>query len=240
LNFGPSPNFDPAAAHLPSPPAGPPASQPSGLWWAHPAFPSPPSLTCRPCPHLPPSIKPAKRCRPPCPNCASPGRRPSPAPWQEADPSRPLPLPLLYWPHPPLLLSVTGTHRHQWRRLHFTIARSPPSPSAPIKGTLVVPHLAAPHTALLSSSLAPELASTTFLHRHRFAAVTRSLHRHSISGEGTPDAAMSPPSWPLSSKLGATVHGRSIVDRGRTWSTVRGPSPRLFPRKNNSRIDNSR
>jgi hypothetical protein len=30
----------------------------------------------------------------------------------------------------------------------------------------------------------------------------------------------------------------STVDRGRTWSTSRGPSPRLFPYKNNSEIDN--
>jgi hypothetical protein len=93
----------------------------------------------------------------------SPGRRPSPMPWREADPPRPLPLPLLYWPPPPPPLSVTGMHCHQWRHLHFTIARSRPSPSAPIKGPPAMSPLAAPYTALLSSSLMLKLTPTARL-----------------------------------------------------------------------------
>jgi hypothetical protein len=90
-------------------------------------------------------------------------------------PPRPLPLPLLYWPPPPPPLLVTDAHCHQWRRLHFTVARSPPSPSAPIKGAPAIPHRAAPHTALLSS-LAPDLAPTARLQspplcRHHPAAL---------------------------------------------------------------------
>jgi hypothetical protein len=122
-------------------------------WMLHLPFSSP--LTCRPRPHLCPSGKPAERHRPPRPSHGSPGRRLSPAPWREANPPRPLLLPLLYWP--------TNAHRHQWRHLDFTVARSPPSHSAPIKGTLATPHLAAPHTTLLSSSLAPELVPTACL-----------------------------------------------------------------------------
>jgi hypothetical protein len=99
-------------------------------------------------------------------------------------------LPLLYCPPPPL--SVTDAHRHQWRHLHFTVARSPPSPLAPIKGTLVVPHLATPHTTLISSSLASELAPTARCQSPPFATVTRSLHHCSVSSEGTPNTARSP------------------------------------------------
>jgi hypothetical protein len=147
----------------PLPRSGPPASRPSGFRPAHPAFPSPPSLTCGPRPCLPPSGKPSERRRPMRPGRASPDRRPSLAPWREADPPHPLPLPHLYWPPPPPPLPITGAHRHQWRRLHFIVARSPPSPSAPIKGTPAAPHLAAHHTALLSSSLAPKLVPTARL-----------------------------------------------------------------------------
>jgi hypothetical protein len=94
---------------------------------------------------------------------ASLGHRPSPTPWQEADSLCPLPLPLLYCLPllPPLL--VTDAHRHQWHRIHFTVARPPPSPSTPIKGAPAVPHLTAPHTALLSSSRASEPAPTVCL-----------------------------------------------------------------------------
>jgi hypothetical protein len=94
----------------------------------------------------------------------------------------PLPLPLLKWPkHPPSSL----------------LGRSPPEmaaspPSAPIKGTPVTPHLTAPHTALFSSSLTPELAPTKHLHHRRFAAVARPLHCRPISGEGTPGTTVSP------------------------------------------------
>jgi hypothetical protein len=94
---------------------------------------------------------------------ASLGHRPSPVPWREADPPRPLPLPLLYWTPPPPPLPVTNAHCHQWRRLHFTVAWSPPSPSTPIKGAPAAPHLTAPHTALLSSSLMLELTPTARL-----------------------------------------------------------------------------
>jgi hypothetical protein len=169
LNFGPSPAFSPVVAHLPSPQHRPTCQL------AHTAFPSSPSLTCGPCPHLTPSVKPAEHRR------ALLGHRPPPAPWQEADPPSPLPLPLLYWPPSSPPLPVTDAHRHQWRRLHFTVVRSPPSPSAPIKGAPAVPHLTAPHTTLLSPSLMLELTPATNLqspllcHRHPAASPLLSL-----------------------------------------------------------------
>jgi hypothetical protein len=78
------------------------------------------------------------------PGRASPSRYPSLVPWREADPPRPLSLPLLYLLPLPPPLSVTSAHRHQWCRHHFTIARSPPSPLAPIKAAQAVPHLTSP------------------------------------------------------------------------------------------------
>jgi hypothetical protein len=128
---------------------------------------------------------------------------------------------------------------------------------APIKGTPTTPHLAAPHTALLSSPLAPELTPTARLHHRRFAAVTRPLPHRPISGEGTPGTSASPSllrnSWqppvsrstcaPCSGRCAAALSAlppRSTMDRCRTWSTACGPSPRRFPYKNNSKIDNPR
>jgi hypothetical protein len=62
-------------------------------------------------------------------------------------------------PLTPPLLATSATPSSGNRRLfHFTVAQSPPSPSAPIKGAP-----ATPHTALLSFSLMPELAPTTRL-----------------------------------------------------------------------------
>jgi hypothetical protein len=61
-----------------------------------------------------------------------------------------------------------------------------------MKGTPAAPHLTAPHTALLSSSLALELTPTAHLHRRRFAAVARPLHHRPVSGEGTPGTSASP------------------------------------------------
>jgi hypothetical protein len=75
---------------------------------------------------------------------------------------------------------------------HHRTVQSPPSPSVPIKGTPTAPHLAAPYTALLSTSLMPELAPTARFHHHCFATITRSLHRRSVFSEGTPDIATSP------------------------------------------------
>jgi hypothetical protein len=151
LSLGPSLVFDPAVAHLPSSSAGLPGLplfSTTNVW----APPSSPSLG-----HVgraPPSS---------AHHHASPGRCPSPTPWRQADPPCPLPLPLLYWPPPPPPLPVTSAHHHQWRHLHFTVAQSPPSPSAPIKGAPVAPHLAAPNTTLLSSSLVPVLTPTARL-----------------------------------------------------------------------------
>jgi hypothetical protein len=125
---------------------------------------------------------------------ASLGHRPSPVPWREADPLRPLPLPLLYWTPPPPPLPVTNVHCHQWRRLHFTVAWSPPSPLTPIKGAPAAPHLTSPHPTPPSfpplscwSSHPPHA-----FNRHCFATVTRPLHHRSVSGDGTPDTATSP------------------------------------------------
>jgi hypothetical protein len=132
------------------------------------------------------------------PGHASSGRHPSPVPWREADPPRPLPLPLLYWPPPPPPLPVTGAHRHQWCRLHFTVAWSPPSPSAPIKGTPAAPHLAAPHTALFSSYLTPELVPTARLQPSSHRLIARPPHRRSPSGEALDGTSCStPPPPPL-------------------------------------------
>jgi hypothetical protein len=67
--------------------------------------------------------------------------------------------------------------------------RSPPSPSAPIKGAPTAPHLAAPHTTLLSTSLMPELAPTTRLQPLSRRLVARPPRRRSPSDEaldGTP------------------------------------------------------
>jgi hypothetical protein len=167
-------------------------SLPNRHWASTFGRPSPPR------PRLPPSGKPVERCRPPRPGRASPGRRPSPAPWREADPLCPLPLPLLYWPPPPHHLPVTGAHRHQWCRLHFTVAWSPPSPSAPIKGTPAAPHLAAPHTALFSSYLTPELIPTARLQPSSHRLIARPPHRRSPSGEALDGTSCStPPPPPL-------------------------------------------
>jgi hypothetical protein len=163
LIFGPSPVFGPVAAHLPSPQRRPtyqlaqwPSAGPHGL----PLF----SLADVRAPPSSPSLGQAGRAPPSSAHRrASLGHCPSPVPWREADPPRPLPLPLLYWPPPPPPLPVTNAHLHQWCHLHFTVARSPPSPSAPIKGAPAAPHLAAPHTTLLSSSLKPELTPTVRL-----------------------------------------------------------------------------
>jgi hypothetical protein len=127
LNFGPSPVFGPVVAHLPSPQRQPtyqpiqwPSAGPHGLPFFSladvQALPSSPSLS-----QVGRAPKVQKEADP------------SPTPWREADPQRPLPLPLLYCPPPPPPLPVTDGHRHQWRRLHFTVSRSPPSPSTTIK-----------------------------------------------------------------------------------------------------------
>jgi hypothetical protein len=163
LNFGPSPVFGTVTAHLPSPQHRPtcqldqwPSAGPHGL----PLF----SLTNVRAPPSSPSLGQAGRAPPSSAHRrTSLGHRTSPAPWREGNPLHPLPLPLLYWPPLPPPLPVTDAHRHQWRRFHITVARSPPSPSAPIKGAPVAPHLTAPHTALLFYSLMPELILTTHL-----------------------------------------------------------------------------
>jgi hypothetical protein len=59
----------------PLPRAGPPASRPSGLRPSHPAFPSPPSLTCGPRPRLigpPPVSRAMARSRPTAPSSLTP------------------------------------------------------------------------------------------------------------------------------------------------------------------------
>jgi hypothetical protein len=150
-------------AHLPSPQRWPtcelaqwPLASPHGL----PFF----SLADVRTPPSSPSVGEAGRALPSSSyRHASLVHHPSPTPWREVDPPRPLPLPLLYWLPSPPPLPVTDAHRHQWRRLHFTVARSRPSPSAPIKGAPVVPHLTAPHTTLLFSSHAPEPTPTARL-----------------------------------------------------------------------------
>jgi hypothetical protein len=181
----------------PVPHAGSPASRPSGLQQA---FPSPPSLTYGPRPHLPPSGKPTKCRRPPRPGRASPGHHLSPRPWREVDPPCPLPLPLLYWPPLPPSHPITDAHRHQWRCFHFTVTRSPPSSSAPIKGAPAAPHLTTPHTTLPSSSLMLELAPTARLQLSPRRLIARPPHRRSPSGEaldGTPMLhSPSPTPWP--------------------------------------------
>jgi hypothetical protein len=73
-------------------------------------------------------------------------------------------------------------------------------PSAPIKGALAAPHLAAPHTTILSSSLASELAPTVRLQPLPRRLVARPPHHRSPSGEaldGTPMLHFpSPTPWP--------------------------------------------
>jgi hypothetical protein len=189
LKSGPSLVFGPVVAHLPSPQRRPtcelaqwPSASPHGL----PFF----SLADMRTPPSSPSVGEAGRATPSSSyRHASLVHHPSPTPWREANPPRPLPLPLLYWLPSPPPLPVTDVHR-----LHFTVARSPPSPSAPIKGAPAVPHLTSPHPTprsfppLLCWSSPPPRA----FNRHHFATITRPLHRRSISGEGSPDTATSP------------------------------------------------
>jgi hypothetical protein len=171
---------------------------------------------------------------------ASLGHRPSPTPWLEDDPPCPLPLPLLYWPPPPPPLPVTDAHRHQWCRLHFTVARSPSSPSAPIKGTPSAPHLVAPTL--------PSFPSLTC----RSSPPSRAFNRRSISGEGTPDttASPSPSSKPhgdyrravaLARRAPVGVPPRSWLHcrsprwtEPPAWSTGHGSSLPIIQYKNNS------
>jgi hypothetical protein len=134
-------------------------------------------------------------------------------------PPRPLPLPLLYWPPPPPPLPVTSAHRHQWCRLHFTVARSPPFPSAPIKGAPDMPHLIAPHTTLLSSSLTPELAPTT---HHQ----SPPLCRRSISGEGHPRHRHVPLSLLHPSRQPPASHSTCMPRFGGNAATLLAAPPR--------------
>jgi hypothetical protein len=72
------------------------------------------------------------------------------------------------------------------RRQFPSIIWSPLSPSTPIKDTPTAPHLTAPHTALLSSSLTLELTPTARRLRCHFATIARPLHRRPVFSEGTP------------------------------------------------------
>jgi hypothetical protein len=102
----------------------------------------------------------------------------------------PLPLPLLKWPDhhqthpitpqsiPPKTAASTTIMALHRRRSFPSTVWSLPSPSAPIKGTPAAPHLAAPHTALFSSSLALELVPTVRLYRRHFATVARPYKSH--------------------------------------------------------------
>jgi hypothetical protein len=112
-------------------------------------------------PRLPPSGKPAESRRPLRPNRASPGRCPSPAPWQEADLPRHLPLSLLYWPPLPPPLSVSGAHHHQCRRPFPAIARcmsSLPHDIKAIGSPRTTPPLLAPSFASLLAQVSLSLA----------------------------------------------------------------------------------
>jgi hypothetical protein len=92
-----------------------------------------------------------------------------------------------------------------------------------------MPHLTSPHPTppsfppLSRQSSPPPRA----VNRHRFAAVTRPLHRCSVSGEGTPNTA-TPPS-PSSAPRGDRRRAVAPVRHGpvgalpRSWLHYRGP-----------------
>jgi hypothetical protein len=212
---------------------------------AHPAFPSPPSLMCGPCPVIflpvPTAAAAVSRARTPHPDAASaPVMAGAPTPHHSPPPPQSIPF------RNGRLHSIGAHHR---RHPFPSDARPPRSPSDPIKGQGA--RLSSLHSSPppFPCSPSPSVLRTRVPTTAALTTITWPPHCLSSSDPRTTEFPMShcpsPAPWmePLDTGAAGGQAPTSSVPpsmAGPPWTEVgrgplpRGPSPRLFPRKNNS------